>query len=366
MQQLEAFLKRAGWKSKANIWASKHGRRYRVIEEVAPGAWDRSVAAFLAKALLHAQVGASPEVESIAALNVKRATPLTDGRLASFVGEVAPKQSWILFDGDGRVFPHVASAPELSEAAAEVVVNTSAAPAPVRQMSLFTDLNQWMLKVLLAPMLSEKLLQAPRGRPPRNASALAEVAGVSVPAATRFLKALEADGQLDTRYGDLRVARPLELLPQWRDRMGQPARREVSANSARGPFKLEILASIAAEFAQVRGEFPPLVLGLHAACKALELGHVQGATPVVWTPSLDVTRLERLGLVVGRSDAPADLMLRVPRYPQSLFRGVVSPHASPVTDVIQCWLDTSHFRIRGEEQADFLWRRVLKPAFSRD
>jgi hypothetical protein len=92
MSNLDAFLKRAGWKPRANAWASKSGRQYRVLEEVAPGAWDRSVAAFLAKAILQAQAGASPDVEAVAALKVKRASPLTDGRLAKFVDEVAPRQ----------------------------------------------------------------------------------------------------------------------------------------------------------------------------------------------------------------------------------------------------------------------------------
>lgn len=357
MSDLDAFLKRAGWKRRSNGWASRSGRQYRVLEEVAPGSWDRSVAAFLAKAILQARAGVGADLEAVAALKVRRASPLTDGRLASFVDEVAPGQSWILLDGEGRVFPHVASAPELNDAATRQVVRSSKAPAPNRQQSLFTDLNQWMLKVLLAPHLPEKFLTAPRGRQARNASTLAELANVSLPAATRFLHALDADGQLDTRFGVVRVARPLELLPQWRDRMGHPERGEVAATSVRGPFKLDLSA-------RVRGERPPLVYGLHSACAALDLGHVTGAVPVVWTPSLDAARLEELGLVTVQGDQRADVVLRVPRYPESLFRGVVSPGASPVTDVIQCWLDTSHYRIRGQEQADFLWRRVLKPAFS--
>ena len=362
MSDLDAFLKRAGWKPRANAWASKSGRQYRVLEEVAPGAWDRSVAAFLAKAILQAQAGASPEVEAVAALRVKRASPLTDSRLAKFVDEVAPRQSWILLDSEGRVFPHVVSAPELNDAAANQVVKPSKAPAPKQQQSLFTDLNQWMLKVLLAPLLPEKLLTAPRGRPPRNPSTLAEVANVSLPAATRFLHALEGEGQLDTRFGDLRIARPLELLPRWRDRMGHPARRELAATSVRGPFNLALLASVSRLFNQRE---PPLVLGLHSACAALELGHVAGAAPVVWTSSLDTERLEQLGLLPVEKDSERfDVVLRVPRYPATLFRGVVTPNGTPVTDVLQCWLDTSHYRIRGQEQADFLWRRILKPAFT--
>lgn len=364
MSDLETFLRRAGWKLRASAWVSTSGRQYRVLEEVAPGAWDRSVAAFLAKAILQAQAGASPDVEPVAALRVKRASPLTDGRLAKFVEEVAPTQAWILLDAEGRVFPHVASAPELSDAAGKHVVQATKALASTRQQSLFTDLNQWMLKVLLAPHLPEKLLQAPRGRPPRNASTLAELANVSLPAATRFLRALEAEGQLDTRFGDVRVARPLELLPQWRDQMGHPARSELAATSVRGPFNLEIMAGISREYARASGEHPPLVLGLHSACAALELGHVTGAVPVVWTPSLDAARLEEHGLVAVSGDQRADVVLRVPRYPESLFRGVVLPGMSPVTDIIQCWLDTSHYRIRGQEQADFLWRHVLKAAFT--
>lgn len=364
MLGLDDFLKRAGWKPRAGSWTSKAGRQYHVLEEIAPGAWDRSVAAFLAKAILRAQAGASPGIEAVAALKVKRASPLTDSRLAQFVDEVAPRQSWILLDAEGRVFPHVSTAPELAEAAAQQIVLSVKPPAPIKQQSLFTDLNQWMLKVLLAPRLPEKLLAAPRGRLPRNASTLAQLANVSLPAAARFLHALEADGQLDTRFGDVRITRPLDLLHQWRDRIGHPERREVSAASVRGAFNLDAMAELARESPRATGERPPLVLGLHAACAALGLGHVSGAVPVVWTPSLDAARIEELGLVASQAGQRVDVVLRVPRYPESLFRGIVQPQLSPVTDVIQCWLDTSHSRIRGQEQADFIWRNVIKQAFS--
>jgi hypothetical protein len=358
---LEPCLKRAGWRLKGDAWHSKAGRSYRVIEEAAPGTWDRSMAAFLAKAVLRAQAAASKGVESVAVLRVRRATPLTDSRLAGFMDEVAPGRAWILLDEEGRVFPHVASAPELAEAAAGHSVQP-AAPAltPSRQASLFTDLSQWMLKVLLAPRLDEKLLAAPRGVPIRNASGLAAAAKVSLPAAVRFLHALEADGQLDSRMGELRIARPLELLPRWRDRTAQPPRRDFPAAAVRGPFALEQLARAATR----PGEAPRVVLGLHGACGALGLGHVSGAVPVMYAPTLDAGLLERLGLVAVRGDQRADVVLRLPRYPQSVLRGAVRTPAGLVTDVVQCWLDTSHHRVRGQEQADFLWRRVLKPAFN--
>ena len=322
------------------------------------------MSAFLAQAILRARATTPNRTENVAALRVKRASPLMDQRLERFVSEVAPGQSWILFDADGRVFPHVQRAPELTQSAADIPVRPPSTQPVRRQHSFFTDLNQWMLKVLLAPFLPEKLLAAPRGRTIRNASTLAEAAGVSLPAAARFVRGLDAEAQLDTRFGDLRVARPLELLTAWRDRMGHPARQEAGVTSVRGSLSLDALLGIAALHAEPPAK-RPLVLGLHHACAALGYGHVAGMTPVVWTDSLKPERLESHGLVVTAAGQPADLVLRVPRYPESLFRGAVKPGGPPATDIIQCWLDVSHYRLRGQEQADFLWRRVLKPAFDR-
>lgn len=355
--QLDELLKRAGWRQKDDRWRSSSST-YRVHAEAVPVSWERSVAPFLAKAILHARQLTAPGIESIAALELKRATPLIDRRLADFVGEVAPGQAWILYDRDGRVFPHVASAPELKTVAE--VPRLTVQPAERRHTSLFSDLNQWLLKVLLAPALPERLLTAPR-LPLRNATALAAVAKVSPAGAARFVDALESEDQLDRRFGDLRVARPLELLKRWRDRLADarshPSRRDVGAVSVRGPFDLRLLAMSARAF-----EAPGLVLRLHTACAELGLGHVQGATPAAWVSALEPRVLEPLGLVIADDRERVDVMLCVPTYPESAWRGAVRSGA-PTSDVIQCWLDMSHHRLRGEEQADFLWRRVLEPAF---
>ncbi len=84
---------------------------------------------------------------------------------------------------------------------------------------------------------------------------------------------------------------------------------------------------------------------------------------MAWTPSLDAPFLESLGLVVDSTSSRVDLGLAVPRFPESIYRARPASGA-PATDVIQCWLETSHYRLRGQEQADFFWRRVLEPAFS--
>jgi len=60
---------------------------------------------------------------------------------------------------------------------------------------LFFDLNQWMLKVLLAPEIPEALLSAPREQY-RNASQLSRAANVSVMSAFRFVQQLQDEGYL--------------------------------------------------------------------------------------------------------------------------------------------------------------------------
>ncbi|MGV3620703.1 MAG: hypothetical protein ACO1OB_07790 [Archangium sp.] len=308
----------------------------------------------MAKAVLTARSSNHEDAESVAALWVKRATALTDSRLSEFMSEVAPEQSWLLFDSEGRVFSHVKSAPELGRS---VPSNGLSAPRlPVTRASFFTDVHQWLLKALLAPHLNPKLLNAPRG-PFRNATALADATAVSLPTVTRFLHGLDEVGFLDRSFGDLRVARPLDLLQLWRDRVARTQRSEVGAVFPRlngtelelGVFAMTVAVTTPSSFA----------LASHAACNRLGLRHVDGFVPAVWVASFEPRFLEKLGVVVDDTATP-HVLLRVPRFPRSTFNAAVDG----ASDVIQCWLDTSHERVRGREQADYLWRTVLRPAFT--
>lgn len=75
----------------------------------------------------------------------------------------------------------------------------------------FSDLNPWMLKVLLAPELPEALLSAPRGQY-RNASQLARAANVSVMSAFRFVRQLQREGYLHESAPNLNLVRREDLL----------------------------------------------------------------------------------------------------------------------------------------------------------
>src|SRR3984893_17415754 len=79
---------------------------------------------------------------------------------------------------------------------------------------LFSDLNQWMLKVLLAPSIPEIYLSAPRGRY-RGSAQLAKAAAVSVMSAFRFIEQFSKAGFLEEEHEGLRVVRIEELMNRW-------------------------------------------------------------------------------------------------------------------------------------------------------
>ena len=70
----------------------------------------------------------------------------------------------------------------------------------------FSDLNQWMLKVLLGQDIPESLLGVPRGEY-RSGRQLAQAAGVSAMSASRLVRLLLSEGFLDQRKGLLRLVR---------------------------------------------------------------------------------------------------------------------------------------------------------------
>lgn len=340
----------------------RHGSFDYVVygQTLAPQAWERVVRAFLALAILSSRV--SPAVQGSTPLVLvisPSATAALDERLAEFVGRVAPDTAWLLMDRQGRVFPHAPGLEFLRR-------DASASPPRFSQRNattnLFTDTHQWLLKVMLAPLFPQSQLSAPRDRPLRNATVLAELAQVSYPATARFVALLEAEGFLDRSGGALRLVSFERLFERWRAAVSSTP-REVGVRGARGPLTdagFQILLSVAAAQPAAERRF---VLGLFGACDALGLGIVRGAPRHLYVSRLEGPWLDELGLVeVARAEA-AELTIREARWPESIFRAAVPTQAGvPATDVIQSWLDVSHHAARGAEQAAHLWRHALEPA----
>jgi hypothetical protein len=217
--------------------------------------------------------------------------------LISFAKDVAADVAVGVIDRNGgRHF----SVPELQELDAAPAVNRlpkAAVPAP----RLFSDLNQWMLKLLLAPRVPEKLLAAPRAHY-RNASELAKAAGVSVMSAFRFVSLLRSELFLAEPAEPLQLVRVDELLRRWAAVNHGPWRDvpmrwiagegTQSLDEAVHKYLMRQEADLAKR--KTRGRpLPRLCLGLFSAARALDLSIVHGA------PQASVHRGNQRGRLAG-------------------------------------------------------------------
>jgi hypothetical protein len=127
---------------------------------------------------------------------------------------------------------------------------------------LFSDLNQWMLKVLLAPEIPDGLLSAPRGQY-RNASQLARAANVSVMSAFRFVQQLQREGYLHESAPYLSLVRREDLLGRW---------QALSVRSIREvPMRFVLPGDVQAQLRKLLSS-GRACLALFAAADALKLG----------------------------------------------------------------------------------------------
>jgi hypothetical protein len=237
---------------------------------------------------------------------------------------------------------------------------------------LFSDLNQWMLKVLVAPRIPESLLSAPRGHY-QGASQLAAAAGVSVMSAFRFVEELSKEGFLESGEGSLRLVRLRELLNRWQAASQRRVlevpmrwvlhRGEKALRSALRSYQSKETISARDSDGLVSSLRPRVCIGLFEAAEALGIGFVRGVQPYIYVERLNAAVLQGLGLSENAEGQVADIYVRVPGNRESVFRGLVEKNGVPVCDILQVWLDVGQHPARGKEQAEVIWRKILAPAF---
>lgn len=224
------------------------------------------------------------------------------------------------------------------------------AAAPREGVNLFTDLNQWLLKLLVAPEVPREFLNAPRGRY-SSASDLARAADVSVMTASRLVRQLEREGYLDESSTELNLVRREELFAAWQ--------RAASRGVKEAGFKTLFPGKPVDQLGQLF-EGGAACIGLFAAADQLGVGFVQGVPTHLY--------VEKLANVVGsawRSLRPAEegerpnVLIREAPAQESIFRGAVTQDGVLVTDIVQVWLDVASHPTRGHEQADLIRRKVL-------
>jgi hypothetical protein len=325
----------------------------------------------LAQAVLQAQAVVRNRPESgapLAVVGTDRVSEKLVRETEQFARDYAPDAGvgLVTFDGS-RWF----RGPGLD--ALSVERGRAASPArarvPALASHLFSDLNQWMLKVLLAPGISPDLLSAPRGEY-RNASQLAAAAKVTVMSAFRFVRQLGAEGFLDASASTLKLVRLEELLRRWQAANLRSPREVAMRWVLRGDPNRQLRDALRARNAELgiaparspRGStMRRACLGVFAAADALGLGFVHGVAPHLYIEELAPSVLKSMGLSMEDVSASPDIYVRVPASRESVFRGAVSREGVPVSDVVQVWLDASAHPARGKEQSELIYRRVMRP-----
>jgi hypothetical protein len=354
--RLAALFEEAGWQIRRlpndlgpDLVVRRKGIEYAVEIKSAPeGRSDRLVPLF-AQAVLQAAHAASHKAVPLAVVAAPRISPRAAEQVMAFAQRYAPDTAAGVIDFDGFALfrgPHLE---EMNAPARDL-------PASMRKSArdtgqFFSDLNQWMLKVLLAAELPDELLASPRGQY-RNASQLARAANVSVMSAFRFVQQLEREGYLHESAPCLQLVRREDLFGRW---------QALSARSPREvPMRFLLPGDRHAQLRRLLGS-GRACLGLFAAADALKVGFVSGVPPYVYVQRMQPGNLAAWkNLRACAPGEPPDLIVRQAPAPQSVFRGLVRPEGMAACDVLQVWIDVASHPSRGREQADLIRKRVLQ------
>jgi hypothetical protein len=214
--------------------------------------------------------------------------------------------------------------------------------------NLFSDLNQWMMKVLLAPQIPVGLLVAPRASY-RTVTQLAAAADVSPMTASRFVTALREEGFLDAGR-TLRLVRRGELSRRWK--------ANYASSTPEAAVRFLLPGSLESRLGRLFGEHEACI-GLFDAAARLNVGYVEGVPPYLYVRNLEHALRWKQLVPDERSSQPALILKQAPA-PESLFRGREQRNGMFVSDVLQIWLDSASHPSRGHEQSHYLESTVLK------
>ncbi len=342
----------------------KDGVRYTVeVKILSEGRTDR-VIPLLSQAILQAQRYAAERkgTKPMAVLYVERAPASMFKKVIGFMEAYRPSAAIAIATPEGLglvrwndVGPFEIMSPGRPTPRYRARFPGAGGTALPKLFNLFSDLNQWMLKVLLAPDISEGLLNAPRNRY-RSGTELANGAQCSQMSASRLLQHLRKEGFLDEYSGALRVVRREELFKRWR--------AAAMRSSPEIPMRFQVRAAVQKQLkALLQSDQVQTCLGLFSAADALGMGHVSGVPPYVYVPKLPGFANDLLNpawaVVTLYPEGAPDLIVRQAMAPEATFKGAVRREGTLCADIIQVWLDVSNHPSRGQEQADHIYNTVL-------
>lgn len=376
---LAVAFRHAGWRvekeprSRLDLLVRKDDLVYAVeIKRASEGRPDRLIP-LISQAILQAQAASRElggQVSPLAAVYAPRISESAAAQIRQFAVENAPGVAVGVFDEEGfRSFagPGLDVLNQKRQSLSKNMMLQKEQP----KIGLFSGINQWLLKVLLAPKIQESLLSAPREQY-RNASQLAQASGVSIMSAFRFVKQLQEESFLHESEDSLQLVRVQQLMQRWQ--ASNPSWRELrmrwlirsdapdALHAAIHKLLLNPNRPLMRSFSMLPGSPIRVCAGLFSAAELLGLSFVHGAPRHLYVEEPNPVLFQLLGLARAREGESVDVFVRVPVARASIFRAAVDVSGVPASDVLQIWLDVAVHPARGSAQADEIWRRVLAPS----
>jgi len=346
------------------MFKDAYGRRYAVEAKVVrDGRPDRVISA-LCVAVVQAshQAKRLPGVKPFAVVYVTSAIPSMLRHVIDFTDKYLEEENVAIVTEDGSNVMRLGGAwmhrtkDKILEANERRSIARGALTAT--PFNPFSDLNQWMLKVLLAGEVSSKLLTVKERGAIYSGADLARAAEVSPMSANRLLQYLKRERYLLDGPNGLKLARREDFFSLWRSAS--------TTSPAELNMRFRARVSMGTQLDALLNKLEDSAcLGLFAAADNLGLGHASGAPPYIYVhrlPVLQAQRPEWAMIDVCREGQAPDFIVRRAMAPTSTFKGaVIGKNGQRSTDVIQVWLDVANHPTRGAEQADHIYRTVLKP-----
>lgn len=341
---------------KADLLFEHQGQRYAVELKVAKEARRSELEGKLALAILQAiAVAKQEQALPVAIVGAPRLSlPLIES-LRAFVDEYIPGMIWGAVDEDGFVglFGLSLQIPSLHKR------KPRALKIPQTSLNHFTDLGQWMLKMLLNHRLPTlwQIYPSSQDLIP-NASHLAEQAGVSVAQTFRFINHLRQEHYLEDD-NPLNLVRIEDLLQRWQSiyQIKQPPEIGMRLLLPRR----DPLHHLEDTVRKLWSEKHRISFGLFVACDYWDFSFVHGVAPHIYVDTLSSELFKAMKLTIANPGEAVDVFVRKPLYPETVFRGVQLRDGLPVTDLLQCWLDVVAHPARGQEMGQVLYQKVLQP-----
>jgi Restriction endonuclease len=383
------LFRRAGWRVREqhpsdgnpDIIVDSGDKKFIVeLKRSAEGRRDRLVP-LLSQAILQAQAAARHFSESAVPVAVVASRHIPESvakQIKEFAMSHAPNVGIGVIDSEGfRAFYGYGLEKFSSERLAPSQLGLPANSES--SANLFSDVNQWMMKILLGANIPESLLSVPRNDY-RSGRQLAQAARVSVMSASRFRRQLSSQGFLDERKDSLRLVRIEELMRRWQAANLRSV-REIPVRWIIPGGKDQLLSAVhsyssrldvkpsrsrRAQAGRLAQPSPRICIGLFAAADLLGFKFVHGVAPHIYLERLDVDAVKQLGLSVENAEGRPDAYIRIPENKEAVFRPVVRHEGVPVADIVQVWLDVSNHPARGKEQAEQIWKRVLAPSIRQE